>query len=46
VPEVHGLLAEWFDSVRVQVKTSPRKIDRFLAEDWRPAGESLVDVRA
>jgi hypothetical protein len=43
--ELRDALAAGFDSVRVQVKTSPRKIERFLTEDWRPAGESLVDVR-
>jgi hypothetical protein len=24
---------------------SPRKIERFASEDWRPAGETQVDVR-
>jgi hypothetical protein len=44
--EVRDALAEWFDAVSVQVKTSPRTIERFIAEDWRPVGESLVDVHA
>jgi hypothetical protein len=45
-PDVRDALAEWFDTVSVQVKTSPGNIERFIVEDWRPAGESLVDVHA
>ena len=44
-PDMRAALAEWFDPVGVQVKVSPRTIERFVSEDWRPAGESLVDVR-
>ena len=44
-PDMRAALAEWFDPVGVQVKVSARTIERFVSEDWRPAGESLVDVR-
>jgi hypothetical protein len=42
---MRAALTEWFDPVGVQVKVSARTIERFVSEDWRPAGESLVDVR-
>jgi hypothetical protein len=45
-PEVRDALAPYFDHVAVQVSVSPRKIERFASEDWRPAGETQVDVRA
>ncbi|MCK7514487.1 MAG: hypothetical protein MZV70_67705 [Desulfobacterales bacterium] len=32
--------------VAFQVSVSARKIARFATEDWRPAGETRVDVRA
>ena len=44
-PEVHDALAPFFEHVAVQVSVSPRKIERFASEDWRPAGETQVDVR-
>lgn len=44
-PEVREALAPFFEHVAVQVSVSPRKIDRFASEDWRPAGETQVDVR-
>ena len=44
-PEVNDALAPFFEHVAVQVSVSPRKIERFASEDWRPAGETQVDVR-
>jgi len=43
--EVRDALAPFFDHVAFQVSVSSRKIDRFASEDWRPAGQSQVDVR-
>ena len=43
--EVRDALAPFFDHVAFQVSVSSRKIDRFSSEDWRPAGQSQVDVR-
>jgi len=43
--EVRDALAPFFEHVAVQVSVSRRKIERFVSEDWRPAGETEVDVR-
>jgi hypothetical protein len=43
--EVRAALAPFFDHVAVQVSVSPRKIARFVSEDWRPGRDTLVDVR-
>lgn len=45
VPEVREALSAFFEQVGVQVSVSSRKIARFAAEDWLPAGETQVDVR-
>jgi hypothetical protein len=45
VNELREALAPFFQNVAVQVSVSPRKIDRFESEEWRPGGESQVDLR-
>lgn len=45
VNEVREALAPFFQNVTVQVSVSPRKIDRFESEEWRPGGQRQVDVR-
>jgi hypothetical protein len=45
VNEVREALAPLFQNVTVQVSVSPRKIDRFESEEWRPGGQRQVDVR-
>ncbi len=44
-PEMHETLAPFFEQVTVQVSVSSRKIAGFVSEDWRPTGETQVDVR-
>jgi hypothetical protein len=44
-PEVREALSAIFENVGIHVAVSPQKISQFVAEDWRPVGESQVDVR-
>jgi hypothetical protein len=44
-PEMHEALAPFFEQVTVQVSVSSRKIADFVNEDYRPTGETQVDVR-
>lgn len=44
-PEVREALSPVFESVGVHVSVSTRKITQFVVEDWRPSGETQVDVR-
>jgi len=44
-PEVREALSAFFENVGVHVSVSAQKIAQFEAEDWRPLGETQVDVR-
>jgi len=44
-PEVQEALSAFFEAVGVHVAVSAQKIAQFAAEDWRPRGETQVDVR-
>lgn len=44
--ELREALAPFFEHVAFQVSVSARRIARFASEDWRPAGETQVDVHA
>jgi hypothetical protein len=44
-PEVCDALTPLFEQVTFQVSVSSRKLTGFVSEDWRPAGETQVDVR-
>ena len=44
-PEVCDALTPLFEQLTFQVSVSSRKLTGFVSEDWRPAGETQVDVR-
>jgi hypothetical protein len=44
-PEVREALSAFFENVGIHVAISAQKIAQFAAEDWRPIGETQVDVR-
>ncbi|MGE5255767.1 MAG: hypothetical protein ACM3KE_03795 [Hyphomicrobiales bacterium] len=45
-PEVREALSTFFENVGIHVAISAPKIAQFATEDWRPLGETRVDVRA